>query len=515
MFENYINKYLSLLDFESTQDEVNLNDLLNSRKFSKPVKRFISSEINRIVSPNIDDLRNQSLFDQSNGDLLRLFNRLENELKSSVVLLSFEYEKFIKNVIEIRFNFLCRPLTTISKLAFNNSNEVSVVEIQNQLEFFNEYHYLTEGLSEWYENNLEKSFLTKNDFDNIIKEIDDDFIYNLSQEEFVNLLEPIFEVFSFDGLIEEVSQEIPIESLIIFFSEKGITPILNELEDLFNNDKLVISKSDIFDMISRLMSNDDSIELNDDIEPLETEYSDDLNFNLDSLDDADKNVLADLSDDIEPLETEYSDDLDFNLDSLDADDDDVLADLNDDIEPLETEYSDDLNFNLDSLDANDEDVLADLSDDVEPLETEYSDDLDFNLDSLDADDDDVLADLNDDIEPLETEHSDDLNFNLDSLDADDDDVLADLDDDIEPLETEYSDDLDFNLDSLDDVDESELTELSDDVEPLETEYSNDFDLEDLDDNEVNINIDSDEENSNEDDLDFNNFDNSETNDELD
>ena len=452
MFENYINKYLSLLDFESTQDEVNLNDLLNSRKFSKPVKRFISSEINRIVSSNIDNLRNQSLFDQSNGDLLRLFNRLENELKSSVVLLSFEYEKFIKNVIEIRFNFLCRPLTTISKLAFNNSNEVSVVEIQNQLEFFNEYHYLTEGLSEWYENNLEKSFLTKNDFDNIIKEIDDDFIYNLSQEEFVNLLEPIFEVFSFDGLIEEVSQEIPIESLIIFFSEKGITPILNELEDLFNNDKLVISKSDIFDMISRLMSNDDSTELNDDVEPLETEYSDDLDFNLDS------------------------------------------------------------------LDANDEDVLADLSDDVEPLETEYSDDLDFNLDSLDADDDDddVLADLNDDIEPLETEYSDDLNFNLDSLDADDDDdVLADLDDDIEPLETEYSDDLDFNLDSLDDVDESELTELSDDVEPLETEYSNDFDLEDLDDNEVNINIDSDEENSNEDDLDFNNFDNSETNDELD
>jgi len=452
MFENYINKYLSLLDFESTQDEVNLNDLLNSRKFSKPVKRFISSEINRIVSSNIDNLRNQSLFDQSNGDLLRLFNRLENELKSSVVLLSFEYEKFIKNVIEIRFNFLCRPLTTISKLAFNNSNEVSVVEIQNQLEFFNEYHYLTEGLSEWYENNLEKSFLTKNDFDNIIKEIDDDFIYNLSQEEFVNLLEPIFEVFSFDGLIEEVSQEIPIESLIIFFSEKGITPILNELEDLFNNDKLVISKSDIFDMISRLMSNDDSTELNDDVEPLETEYSDDLDFNLDS------------------------------------------------------------------LDANDEDVLADLSDDVEPLETEYSDDLDFNLDSLDADDDDdVLADLNDDIESLETEYSDDLNFNLDSLDADDDDddVLADLDDDIEPLETEYSDDLDFNLDSLDDVDESELTELSDDVEPLETEYSNDFDLEDLDDNEVNINIDSDEENSNEDDLDFNNFDNSETNDELD
>src|SRR5690606_14057443 len=178
-----------------------------------------------------DNIRNQTIFDQTNSDLLKLINRLEQELKTSIRLNSFEFIAFIKNIIEIRFNYICRPLTTLSHLIYKNSNEQSIHEIQNIMEYFDEYNYLLEGISDWYENNLDKNFLTKEEFENLIKEIDDDYIYNIDENEFKKLLTPLFKVFNFDDLEDSKLEELPIEALIIYFSEKGIAPILNILQE--------------------------------------------------------------------------------------------------------------------------------------------------------------------------------------------------------------------------------------------------------------------------------------------
>ena len=299
---------------------------LESNLATLPINRFINSEISRIVSANIDQIRNQSIFDQSNADLLRLINRLEDELQNSVLLSNYDFKLFLKNIIEIRFNFICRPLTTISHIAYSNKSELTILELQTLFEFFEEYRYLLEGLSEWYENNLDKSFLIKTEFDELIKEIDDDYIYNLEKSEFISLFDVFFQLFSFDGLINAEEIEIPIESLIIYFSEKGILPILDKLEEFYNINKRLVSKEDIISLIDNLMDNSEvagvtdleDFELNDDDEKESLELVD---FELNDDDEKESLELVDFElndDDLDSLETEYSDELSLGDDGKES-----------------------------------------------------------------------------------------------------------------------------------------------------------------------------------------------------
>ena len=392
MFQNYIDKYYSFLELNLSDDDVNLSEYVGSNLATLPINRFINSEISRIVSANIDQIRNQSIFDQSNADLLRLINRLEDELQNSVLLSNYDFKLFLKNIIEIRFNFICRPLTTISHIAYSNKSELTILELQTLFEFFEEYRYLLEGLSEWYENNLDKSFLIKTEFDELIKEIDDDYIYNLEKSEFISLFDVFFQLFSFDGLINAEEIEIPIESLIIYFSEKGILPILDKLEEFYNINKRLVSKEDIISLIDNLMDNSEvagvtdleDFELNDDDEKESLELVD---FELNDDDEKESLELVDFElndDDLDSLETEYSDMLslgDDEKESLDL----VDFDINDDdLDSLETEYSDVLSLGDDEKESLE---LVDFElndDDLDSLETEYSDELSLGDDGKES-----------------------------------------------------------------------------------------------------------------------------------
>ena len=410
MFQNYIDKYYSFLELNLSDDDVNLSEYVGSNLATLPINRFINSEISRIVSANIDQIRNQSIFDQSNADLLRLINRLEDELQNSVLLSNYDFKLFLKNIIEIRFNFICRPLTTISHIAYSNKSELTILELQTLFEFFEEYRYLLEGLSEWYENNLDKSFLIKTEFDELIKEIDDDYIYNLEKSEFISLFDVFFQLFSFDGLINAEEIEIPIESLIIYFSEKGILPILDKLEEFYNINKRLVSKEDIISLIDNLMDNSEVAGVTD-LEDFELNDDDDEKESLELVDFE----LND--DDLDSLETEYSDMLslgDDEKESLEL----VDFELNDDdLDSLETEYSDMLSLGDDEKESLE---LVDFElndDDLDSLETEYSDMLslgDDEKESLEL----VDFELNDDdLDSLETEYSDMLSLGDDGKES--------------------------------------------------------------------------------------------------
>ena len=267
--------------------------------------------------------------------------------------------------------------------------------------------------------------LSKTEFDELIKEIDDDYIYNLEKSEFISLFDVFFQLFSFDGLINAEEIEIPIESLIIYFSEKGILPILDKLEEFYNINKRLVSKEDIISLIDNLMDNSEvagvtdleDFELNDDDEKESLELVD---FELNDDDEKESLELVDFElndDDLDSLETEYSDMLslgDDEKESLEL----VDFELNkDDLDSLETEYSDMLSLGDDekeSLDLVDFDIN---DDDLDSLETEYSDVLslgDDEKESLEL----VDFELNDDdLDSLETEYSDELSLGDDGKES--------------------------------------------------------------------------------------------------
>jgi hypothetical protein len=381
MFDNYIEKYFALLNLNSSDSDVNLSEAMGSMNLTKPLKKFISSEINRLVLNTTDNIRNQTLFDQTNDDLLRIIYKLEDELKVSIRMSIFEFEQMLKNIIGIRFNYICRPLTTLSHLIYKNEIEVPINDIQNYMEYFIEYHYLLEGFTEWVENNFDTNFLTKSEFENLIKEIDDEYIYNLDENEFLELLKPIYKVFSIDGLEDEITDQLPIESLIIFFSEKGISQILEILINEFENDNLLIS----YDKISQLINN------------LINEKVDE---NFDVTNEANE-LLDDIVEDIENEEIEEIekiDGLEYFSDE-DIDDSDIERLTLDDLEPSSKELNADEEIEeIDGLeyfseeDIDDSDIEGLTLDDLEQRSdykdlnnksTELNNEVDDNLDNFD------------------------------------------------------------------------------------------------------------------------------------
>ena len=412
MFNNYIDKYFALLNLSESDNDVNLSEAVGSMNLTKSLKKFISCEINRIVILTTDSIRNQTLFDQTNDDLLRIINKLEDELSGSIRMSSFEFKQMLKNIIGLRYNYICRPLTTLTAMIYKNETEVSVNDIQNYMEYFNEYHYLLEGFTEWCEDNLDTSFLSKSEYEVLLKEIDDNYIYNLEEQEFLELLQPIFKVFSFDGLQDEVNEELPIEALIIYFSEKGISQILNILENEFENNSLVVSYEKISGLILDLVSGSEDTSTEDNFEEVEDEFSNEETFSLDDLGEVEEVSLDDLEseddgvesgdgDGIEGLEyfsgeegeegeegeieTFSLDDLDeveeVSLDDLESEDDGVEIGDGDGIEGLEYfsgeegeegEEGEIETFSLDDLDEVDEVSLDDL-------ESDNDDDNDFNF----------------------------------------------------------------------------------------------------------------------------------------
>ncbi len=459
MFNNYIDKYFALLNLSESDNDVNLSEAVGSMNLTKSLKKFISCEINRIVILTTDSIRNQTLFDQTNDDLLRIINKLEDELSGSIRMSSFEFKQMLKNIIGLRYNYICRPLTTLTAMIYKNETEVSVNDIQNYMEYFNEYHYLLEGFTEWCEDNLDTSFLSKSEYEVLLKEIDDNYIYNLEEQEFLELLQPIFKVFSFDGLQDEVNEELPIEALIIYFSEKGISQILNILENEFENNSLVVSYEKISGLILDLVSGSEDTSTEDNFEEVEVEFSNEETFSLDDLDEVDE--VDEVS-----------------LDDLESEDDGVESGDGDGIEGLEyfsgeeSEEGEIETFSLDDLDEVDEVSLDDLEseddgvesgdgDGIEELEyfsgeeseegeieTFSLDDLDevdeVSLDDLESEDDGVESGDGDGIEELEyfsgeeSEEGEIETFSLDDLDEVDEVSLDDL-------ESDNDDDNDFNF----------------------------------------------------------------------
>ena len=340
-------------------------------------------------------------------------------MKNSIRMSSFEYHQFLKSILEIRFNYICRPITTLLELIYKDEKEQSLVDIQQTMEYFDEYNYLLEGVSDWYENNLDKNFLSKEEFKDLIKEIDEDYVYNIDLEAFLKLIKNLYKVFSFDGLLDEETEDLPIEALIIFFSEKGITPILNLLESEFEKNVITLSYPKVEELISDLLSS--KVEVEEDFEEeneVETESLDafeELEYfgedDLEHTDDNDVEKLEELLSSEEDEETENADDFEeleyFGKEDSEenADDNDVekLEELISSEEDEETESSDD----FEELEYFGEDDLEDTDDnDVEKLEELLSSVEDEETESVDA------------FEELEYFGDDDLEES-DSLDLDD------------------------------------------------------------------------------------------------
>jgi hypothetical protein len=155
----------------------------------------------------------------------------------------FDHEELLSTIeaaAKTRLNFLCRPRTTLKWFVFRGEPTKPLYEILLRLNYLSDHQYLLQGIRSWAGSRGDVSaneILSVVEFERIIEKIDNDAILDLSQEEFVQLLEPMYQLFA-DVNPELPPETVPTEAVIIFLDDKGAVPLSQALERMLYREEL-------------------------------------------------------------------------------------------------------------------------------------------------------------------------------------------------------------------------------------------------------------------------------------
>jgi hypothetical protein len=169
-------------------------------------------------------------FDLSHQSLKDFFDELD-KLYFELARFDIPHLKMLsEQCVSTIANYLVRPRTTLSWFIFRGEPTKTIKEITLRLDYFHHYSYIKDGFYQWLNsNNIDQSsdsLLSISEFKRIIEQADNQVIFNYTIEQFIELIEPIFEFYC-DNYTYEPS--IPVETLILFLDDKGIHPISERL----------------------------------------------------------------------------------------------------------------------------------------------------------------------------------------------------------------------------------------------------------------------------------------------
>ncbi len=207
-------------------------------------------------------------FDYTDTGIVSLLQETDKVLRETVRFSAEEFLGLLDTAVKARLNFLCRPRTTLRWFVFRGEATKTIQEVWLRLNYFYDYQYLTNGFREWaektYSDHPSPELLSVVDFENLIMEIDNAMILELTPHQFTDLLEPLYDFFAPPGQAGE-DYALPIEALIIFLDDKGVDLIAKELERMYYEDHTDnISRLEFLNVVTTILSSLDD----GDIQPI-------------------------------------------------------------------------------------------------------------------------------------------------------------------------------------------------------------------------------------------------------
>ncbi|HRK58300.1 MAG TPA: hypothetical protein PLI74_01555 [Candidatus Kapabacteria bacterium] len=197
-------------------------------------------------------------FDYSDNSVVSLLQETDKVLRETVRFSAEEFLGLLDTAVKARLNFLCRPRTTLRWFVFRGEPTKTIHEVWLRLNYFYDYQYLTNGFREWaektYSDHPSPELLTVSDFENLIMEIDNTMILELTPHQFTDLLAPLYDFFAPSGQAAD-DYALPIEALIIFLDDKGVDLIAKELERMYyeeHTDK--INREEFLNVVTTILS---------------------------------------------------------------------------------------------------------------------------------------------------------------------------------------------------------------------------------------------------------------------
>lgn len=242
MFEKEVERLRKRLRSSLTvqQPTVSLASVLANEDVEHTYKVFFRAEVEWWVYEERQNRKQNTRFDWQHHLLQELEPQITNSSIQAAQFDSAEQNALIDAAVKTRVNYICRPRTTLTWFVFRGAPTKPLTEILLRLEYFSEYTYLLEGFKQWARSRKRtgnEELLSVVEFERIITDIDNDAILDMSAEEFLALLTPVYALFA-EANPDLPPETVPTEAIIIFLDDKVAIPISQALEDLLYREEL-------------------------------------------------------------------------------------------------------------------------------------------------------------------------------------------------------------------------------------------------------------------------------------
>ena len=237
---------------------VTLQAILANERVHVAYRRFFESETAWWVHEERAIRTSNPRFDTADAGFVDLGSRLDKEYTRTSRFDHEELNASIDAAVKTRLNFLCRPRTTLKWFVFRGEPTKPIHEVVLRLGYFDDYKYLTDGIRTWARNRGSDTtssyeILSIIEFERVIENVDNDAILDLSQDQFVSLLDPLYLFFA-DASPDIPPETVPTEAVIIFLDDKGAIPISQALERMLYREELkYLTRSKFLDVIDTVI----------------------------------------------------------------------------------------------------------------------------------------------------------------------------------------------------------------------------------------------------------------------
>lgn len=235
---------------------VSLQSVMSAEAVHPAFRTFFQAEVAWWVHEEQAIRTSNPRFETGHQEFRDLFRELDGLYARHARFDHEELNATIDAAAKTRLNYLCRPRTTLKWFVFRGEPTKPLQEILLRLNYLYDHRYLINGFEQWARtrgSDTPFEILSVIEFERIVEKIDNDAILDLSQGEFVRLLEPMYEFFatySPDLPVEAV----PTEAVIIFLDDKGAVPISQSLERLlYREDLRFLTRSKLLEVIDEVI----------------------------------------------------------------------------------------------------------------------------------------------------------------------------------------------------------------------------------------------------------------------
>jgi hypothetical protein len=228
MFEQQIEHTIALLRTQTIGDAFNISykEIVFS-SMPRSLKSFFDAEVQRWVAEERQRLLGSPHFLYGDSQVLSLFDSIVSNASDYAQFSREEFTTILDQSIKLVFNYVCRPQYTLTNYAYREASTLTPATLIEHVSRYTDYEYYRIILTEYFEKK-HVADIGKERFENLLSLIDTEYVRTFDSFKLAHLTEPIFQLFNPGEPLE--SARVPIEAISVFFDDKNLTEIVDELD---------------------------------------------------------------------------------------------------------------------------------------------------------------------------------------------------------------------------------------------------------------------------------------------